>query len=76
MTRESFIRNFQQPALNAMNTQEAQFTDRFAPFVNTWNVTEIARELELAQQHIEQNVNPKMVFFDLALKMIVLLIRR
>lgn len=76
MTRESFIRNFQQPTLNAMNTQEAQFTDRFAPFVNTWNVTEIARELELAQQHIEQNVNPKMVFFDLALKMIVLLIRR
>jgi hypothetical protein len=30
-------------------------------------------ELSLAQQHIEQNVNAKMVFFDFSLKMIVLL---
>ena len=27
--------------------------------------------LEEAQVHIEQNVNPKMVFFDMALRMIV-----
>ena len=30
-------------------------------------------ELSEAQRHIEQNVNAKMVFFDLALKMIMLL---
>ena len=41
--------------------------------MNTRNVTGIMTELERAQQHIEQNVNPKMVLFDLALQMIVLL---
>ena len=30
-------------------------------------------ELSQAQIHIEQNVNPRMVFFDFALKMIMLL---
>ena len=30
-------------------------------------------ELQLAEKHIEQNVNAKMVFFDLALKLTVLL---
>lgn len=73
MTRESFVHNFHLPELNAMNQQEEQFTDRFAPFVNTRNVMGIMAELERAQQHIEQNVNPKMVLFDLALQMIVLL---
>ena len=32
-------------------------------------------ELSDAQQDIEQNVNPRIVFFDFALKMIVLLIQ-
>ena len=33
-------------------------------------------ELSIAEQHIGQNVNAKMVFFDLALKMIVLLVQK
>jgi DNA polymerase-3 subunit delta' len=33
-------------------------------------------ELEEAQRHIEQNVNARMVFFDFALKMIVLLVQK
>jgi len=32
-------------------------------------------ELSDAQRDIEQNVNPRIVFFDFALKMIVLLIQ-
>ena len=32
-------------------------------------------ELNLAARHIEQNVNAKFVFFDFALKMIVLLLK-
>ena len=76
MTRESFVRNLAIPELNGMNAQETQFTSRFAPFVNTHNVEGIYDELERAQIHIEQNVNSKIVFFDLAMKMIMLLIRR
>jgi DNA polymerase-3 subunit delta' len=35
----------------------------------------IMDELNEAQLHVEQNVNPKMIFFDFSLKMIVLLIQ-
>ena len=75
LIRENFIYNFHQPALNYMTTQEAGFAANFARFVNERNVTGIMEELALAQRDIEQNVNPKFVFFDLALKMIVLLIQ-
>ena len=73
MIRESFICNFQRSEINYMNIDEANFTKRFAPFVNEKNIFGIMDELSEAQRHIEQNVNAKMVFFDLALKMIMLL---
>ena len=73
MIRESFICNFHRPEINYMNADEANFTIRFAPFVNEKNIFGIMDELNEAQRHIEQNVNAKMVFFDLALKMIMLL---
>jgi len=76
MIRESFMANFHQRQMSYMNLEEQQFTSRFAPFVNEANAMEIMQELSEAQVHIEQNVNAKMVFFDLALKMIVLLIRK
>ena len=76
MIRESFMANFHQKQMNYMNLEEQNFTSRFAPFVNENNAMGIMHELSEAQIHIEQNVNAKMVFFDLALKMIVLLIRK
>lgn len=73
MVRESFIYNFQQQELNYMNVEETRFVSRFAPFINERNIQRIEFELSEAQTHIEQNVNAKMVFFDFALQMIVLL---
>ncbi|MEG1616260.1 MAG: DNA polymerase III subunit delta' [Bacteroidales bacterium] len=73
MIRENFIRNLQVPELNYMNKQEAAFSERFSPFVNERNTPQIMEELSLAEQHIAQNANAKMVFFDLALKFIMLL---
>lgn len=73
MTRESFIGNFHIDELNYMTPQEQTFTGRFSPFINHRNVMPIQEELEKAQIHIEQNVNAKMVFFDLTLKTIMLL---
>ena len=67
--------NFHRPELNGMNSREAEFAVRFARFVNERNVIGIMDELSLAQRDIEANVNPRMVFFDLTLKMIVLLIQ-
>ena len=73
MLRENFIYNFRQRDLIYMNAEEMNFSSRFAPFVNERNVTGIMNELSEAQLHVEQNVNPKMIFFDFSLKMIVLL---
>lgn len=73
MTRENFIYNLHQPAMNYLTRPEENFATRFAPFINERNVTGIMTELSEAQLHIGQNVNPKMVFFDFALKMIMLL---
>jgi DNA polymerase-3 subunit delta' len=59
-----------------MTEQEAQFAVKFAPFINERNVIGIMDELSLAQRDIAQNTNPKIVFFDFALKMIVLIKNR
>lgn len=75
MTRENFIRNIMHPELNYFTMAENQFSQRFSPFINERNVEDLMAEFALAERHIEQNVNAKMVFFDLVLKVIMLLKR-
>lgn len=75
LIRENFIYNFRQPDLNYETLDEENFSKNFARFINERNVIPIMDELSLAQRDIEQNGNPKFVFFDFALKMIVLLIQ-
>lgn len=76
MLRESFIYNFHNPDISYLSDEEQKFSSRFSPFINESNVINIMEELNTAEQHIGQNVNAKMVFFDLALKMIVLLVQK
>ena len=75
MTRENFILNLQQPDMNYLTSYETDFSRKFSPFINERNVEDIMKEFALAERHIEQNVNAKMVFFDLVLKIIMLLKR-
>ena len=77
MVRENFIYNFNKhDELNYMNEREAEFAVKFAPFINENNVIGLMEELSLAQRDIAQNANAKIVFFDFALKMIVLIKNR
>jgi DNA polymerase-3 subunit delta' len=73
LIRENFIFHLQIPEINYMNRQEAEFSKNFFPYVNEKNVIDFMEELALAERHIEQNVNPRMVFFDLSVKIAVLL---
>lgn len=75
LIRENFVYRFQTPELNYMNRDEALFALKFSPFVNERNVFDLIDELEKAERQIAQNVNPKMIFFDLSLKITVLLKR-
>lgn len=75
LIRENFIYNFGHGELCYETHEEEAFSTNFARFVNEKNVIPIMEQLALCQRDIEQNVNPRMVFFDFALKMIVLLIQ-
>jgi DNA polymerase-3 subunit delta' len=73
--RENFLYRLQIPEINYMNRKEAEFSKNFSVYVNERNVIDFMEELALAEKHIEQNVNPRMVFFDLSVKIAVLLKR-
>jgi DNA polymerase-3 subunit delta' len=73
MVRENFIFNLHKPDLNYMTNYETDFSLKFSPFINERNVEDLMNEFTLAARHIEQNTYAKMVFFDLALKTIMLL---
>ena len=75
LIRENFMYRFQSPELNYMNMDEAGFAVKFDPFVNERNVFDIMEELAKAERHITQNVNAKIVFFDLSLRLTVLIKR-
>lgn len=75
MIREYFINNLRQAEMVYLNADEANFGVRFSPFINDRNIEDFTEELALAEKHIEQNTNAKMVFFDLCLK-ITMLIKR
>ena len=68
--------NFRQAELIYMSQDEEQFASKFARFINEGNVMEIDRQFAEAQREIGQNANPRIVFFDLSLQMIVLLIQK
>ena len=74
-TRENFIYNFHLSELNDQSDEEAAFSHNFARFINERNVIPITEEFARATRDIAQNVNSRMVFFTLALKIIVLLIK-
>ena len=76
MLRESFMYNFQQEELCYMTQKEEDFAHNFARFINEANVLEIFDLVNRAIRDIGQNANAKIVFFDLALQMIVLLIQK
>ena len=76
MVRESFVYNFRRPELIYMTQEEENFTKNFARFINEANVIDIFQLFDDCKKVIGQNANPKIVFFDMVLKIIVLLIRK
>ena len=76
LVRENFMYNFQQPDLCYMTQREEDFARNFARFINEANVLPITDLANVAIRDIGQNANAKIVFFDFALQMIVLLIQK
>jgi len=72
LVRENFIMNVGNADLNYLSPSENAFSSNFSPFINNKNIVALMEEIELAERHIESNVNAKLVFFDLALQSIML----
>lgn len=76
MLRESFMYNFQDQKLIYMTQDEEDFAKNFARFINEANIIDIFNLFDESKKFISQNANAKIIFFDMALKIIVLLIRK
>jgi len=73
MTREAFMYNFRIPELTYMTRAEEQFCTKFSRFINENNVLGFQDLFQRAIRDIGQNANAGMVFFDVSLKIIILI---
>ncbi len=76
LVRENFMYNFQREELCYMTQDEEDFAKNFARFINEANVIPMTELADRALRDIGQNANAKIVFFDFALQMIMLLITK
>lgn len=73
LIRENFIYNFQIADLNYLNSEEEKFSRNFARFVTEKNAERIIRAMDRAAVDIAGNASAKIVCFDFAVKMIILI---
>lgn len=69
MVRESYLYNFAMPELLYLDAEEQSIVNYLRSSINKHNVRTLMEELDLATRHIGQNVNSRMVFFDLLLRL-------
>lgn len=73
MVRENFMMNLKNPELVFLSKPEADFSQNFHPYVNGKNVIRINNEMNKASIDIERNASPKIVLFDMALRLVKLI---
>ena len=76
LIRESFLLHLGNTPLLTMNAAESAFTAKFFPFINERNVEDMAALFDAARRDIAGNANAKIIFFDLAVRVIILIRRR
>lgn len=72
-TRENFIANLKMDRLNYLNREEQAFSRNFSPFINEKNVEQLSALFNKAKEDVMANGNGKIIFFDVAVKVILLL---
>ncbi|MDE7385809.1 MAG: AAA family ATPase [Muribaculaceae bacterium] len=73
--RENFVYSLGIPGLNYMTVDETSFARNFHKFINERNVLELTSRLEQAIRDIRANGNGKIIMFDFAVRVIMLLRR-
>ncbi len=75
IVRSCMLLNYGQQGLVRLAGDEFTFAKNFSPFINHTNAEEVMEEFNKAYGHVERNANPKILFFDLSLKLFVLIKR-
>ena len=70
LLRENLMLSLQQLQNNIvfLAGEEADFSEKFHPFINKDNIYPLVNEFNLAYSHVEANGNAKIIFLDLALR--------
>lgn len=75
LIRESFLMHLSDPRLLTLNAAEHNFAIKFFPFINEKNVVDMIALFDDARRDIAGNANGRIVLFDVAVR-IIMLIRR
>ncbi len=75
MVRENFIMGLHTTGLNYLTADEERFSARFSPYINVANVEQLIYQLDRAERDVRMNGNAKIVLFDLALQVTILIKR-
>jgi len=67
--RESLILNYLKGKLIHLKEEEIAFLNKFAPFINNKNITQLIEEFNSAFYQLDRNANPKILFSDLVIKL-------
>lgn len=70
LLRENWVMNLKKTELVYLTAPETAFSEKFSPFITSKNIPYISKEFDLAAYHIGANAYNKIVFMDLALKLI------
>lgn len=73
LVRENYLLSLQQPSLQRLTATEKEWSQRFSPYVNERNVEAIMALFDEAITDIQGNANGKIVFFDTALRLAMLI---
>lgn len=73
LTREFFMFNFHNPVLIYMTKEQEDFAKKFAPFINENNIIGMYELYQRLIREIGQNASAKILFFDLTMKMAVMI---
>jgi DNA polymerase-3 subunit delta' len=73
LVRENYMMNLGNNELVRMSGKEKEFASKFSAFIHHNNAALIAEELNNACLHIEANAYDKIVFLDMAMKLIKLI---
>ncbi len=74
--RQNLVLNYTTENISRFTSSERAFAQKFSPFINHLNIEDIMLELEAAHRSVGQNVNNKILFFELSMRIFRLLNRK